>query len=102
MTNPEKIKQILLSEIERMDQHREDFCSVLESILPATGKSLSIRSSISRSPWRADPSTMNCSNIFASMPQRRRFLHSTSSAPSFPMQSSSLYGKEMSLPHYTS
>ena len=26
MTNPEKIKQILLSEIERMDQHREDFC----------------------------------------------------------------------------
>ena len=26
MTNPEKIKQILLSEIEKMDQHREDFC----------------------------------------------------------------------------
>jgi hypothetical protein len=26
MTNPEKIKQILLSEIEKMNQHREDFC----------------------------------------------------------------------------
>ena len=26
MTNPEKIKQILLSEIEKMDQHHEDFC----------------------------------------------------------------------------
>ena len=26
MTNPEKIKQILLSEIEKMGQHREDFC----------------------------------------------------------------------------
>ena len=26
MTNPERIKQILLSEIEKMDQHREDFC----------------------------------------------------------------------------
>ncbi len=26
MTNPEKIKQILLSEIEKMSQHREDFC----------------------------------------------------------------------------
>lgn len=26
MTNPEKIKQILLSEIERMNQHREEFC----------------------------------------------------------------------------
>lgn len=27
MTNPEKIKQILLSEIDKMDQHREEFCS---------------------------------------------------------------------------
>ncbi len=26
MTNPEKIKQILLSEIEKMNQHRENFC----------------------------------------------------------------------------
>ncbi len=26
MTNPERIKQILLSEIEKMDQHHEDFC----------------------------------------------------------------------------
>lgn len=26
MTNPEIIKQILLSEIEKMNQHREDFC----------------------------------------------------------------------------
>lgn len=26
MNNPEKIKQILLSEIEKMDQHRQDFC----------------------------------------------------------------------------
>ena len=26
MTNPEKIKQILLAEIEKMNQHREDFC----------------------------------------------------------------------------
>ena len=26
MTNPEKIKEILLSEIEKMNQHREDFC----------------------------------------------------------------------------
>lgn len=26
MTNPEKIKHILLSEIEKMNQHREDFC----------------------------------------------------------------------------
>ena len=26
MTNSEKIKQILLSEIEKMNQHREDFC----------------------------------------------------------------------------
>lgn len=26
MNNPEKIKQILLSEIEKMNQHREDFC----------------------------------------------------------------------------
>lgn len=26
MTNPEKIKQILLSEIKKMNQHREDFC----------------------------------------------------------------------------
>ena len=26
MTTPEKIKQILLSEIEKMNQHREDFC----------------------------------------------------------------------------
>ena len=26
MTNPEKIKLILLSEIEKMNQHREDFC----------------------------------------------------------------------------
>ena len=26
MTNPEKIKQILLSEIEKMNRHREDFC----------------------------------------------------------------------------
>ena len=26
MTNPERIKQILLSEIEKMDRHREDFC----------------------------------------------------------------------------
>ena len=27
MTNPEKIKQILLSEIGKMNQHREDFCN---------------------------------------------------------------------------
>ena len=26
MTNPERIKQILLSEIDKMNQHREDFC----------------------------------------------------------------------------
>lgn len=26
MTTPENIKQILLSEIEKMDRHREDFC----------------------------------------------------------------------------
>ena len=26
MTNPEKIKHILLSEIEKMNRHREDFC----------------------------------------------------------------------------
>ena len=26
MTDPERIKQTLLSEIEKMDQHREDFC----------------------------------------------------------------------------
>lgn len=26
MNNPEKIKQILLSEIEKMNRHREDFC----------------------------------------------------------------------------
>ena len=26
MTNPEKVKQTLLSEIEKMNQHREDFC----------------------------------------------------------------------------
>ena len=26
MTNPERIKQILLSEIEKMKKHREDFC----------------------------------------------------------------------------
>ena len=59
-----------------------------ESISPVTGKSLSVRSYISRSPWKAAPSAMNCSSISISMSRHHRFQHSTSSGPSSPMMSS--------------
>lgn len=56
-------------------------------------------SSISRFPWKAAPSAMNCSSISVSMPRHHRFPHSTSSAPSSPYITGQVAFKEQKRRH---
>ena len=83
MTNPEKIKRILLSEIEKMNQHREDFYRH-PGIDFTRNRKISFDTLLHfQISMRVAPSTMNCSSILTLMPPHRPFLRFTSSVPNF-------------------
>lgn len=76
MTNPEKIKRILLSEIEKMNQHREDFYRH-PGIDFTRNRKISFDTLLHfQISMRVAPSTMNCSSISKALLQLQQLLSS--------------------------